>query len=201
MALDQVSAVRGTVRRTRPAWRSPSSFAATYLLAFAVGMLLLWRRGIDLNYDLLNYHLASAYLLLHPGLWEDVHPSGLQTYFSPFINVPTYLGLTRLGPIPWRIVLTAWQSLLWPILLTSFQRVLADERVPFALRRPSATTGLLVALAGFSPLLFSVLGTSFADLTLGVPAFVIFAAAMVGGMLLHGTFEVVGVRSSAREGS
>ena len=58
----------------------------------------------------------------------------------------------------------------------------------------SAMFGIGWGLSGLCP------GPAIADLTLGVPAFVIFAAAMVGGMLLHGTFEVVGVRSSAREG-
>ena len=58
----------------------------------------------------------------------------------------------------------------------------------------SAMFGVGWGLSGLCP------GPAIADLTLGVPAFVVFAVAMVGGMLLHGAFEAVGARSVAREG-
>lgn len=46
--------------------------------------------GTDSNWDLRNYHLYSAYALLHGRLGFDIAPAQLQTYYNPVANLYFY---------------------------------------------------------------------------------------------------------------
>lgn len=52
--------------------------------------------GADRTYDLLNYHFVNGYLALHPGV-QTIGASGIQGFFNPIIDVPTYLGYRYLS--------------------------------------------------------------------------------------------------------
>jgi len=61
-------------------------------LAFALTL------GLDSNWDLRNYHLYNPHALLH-GRVADIAPAQMQSFHSPFLDLPFYL-LTSLGAPP-----------------------------------------------------------------------------------------------------
>lgn len=66
--------------------------------------------GQDACWDLKNYHLYNAWAWLHGRPTTDLAPAGLQSYFSPYLDLP-YAWLA-LGPLKhWPRVLTAVQGL------------------------------------------------------------------------------------------
>jgi hypothetical protein len=67
------------------------AFAASRWIAPALFGLWSLARGVDANWDLLNYHLYNPFALLHGRLDVDIAPAGLQSYFNPLIDVPYYL--------------------------------------------------------------------------------------------------------------
>ncbi len=58
------------------------------VLVFAATSVI---EGTDRTYDLLNYHFVNGFLALHPG-YQDIGASGIQGFFNPLIDIPTYLG-------------------------------------------------------------------------------------------------------------
>ena len=80
------------VVRVRTALNRVATFEAPILvimvLVFAAISVL---EGTDRTYDLLNYHYVNGFLALHPG-YQDIGSSGIQGFFNPLIDVPTYLG-------------------------------------------------------------------------------------------------------------
>ncbi len=46
--------------------------------------------GLDVNWDLKNYHFYNAYAFLHSRLAFDIAPAQLQTYYNPLLDLPFY---------------------------------------------------------------------------------------------------------------
>jgi hypothetical protein len=72
---------------------------ACWLLPLLAGLLAL-AKGQDGNWDLRNYHLYNPWAWLNDRLTTDLAPAGLQSYFSPLIDVPYFLLIQWLpGPL------------------------------------------------------------------------------------------------------
>ena len=121
--------------------------------------------GTDRTYDLLNYHFVNGFLALHPGN-RNIAVSGIQGFFNPLIDAPTYLAYHLLSP---RAVLFGFglvQGLAFPVVY-KIARALDFGRIPSYF---AAGCGL------FSAISMSEMGFSLGDSTM-VPL-------ILGGLLL-----------------
>ncbi|HUV58420.1 MAG TPA: hypothetical protein VMV96_06430 [Acidimicrobiales bacterium] len=66
----------------------------TMVLIFAVTSVV---EGTDRTYDLLNYHFVNGFFALHPGN-HNIGVSGIQGFFNPLVDAPTYLAYHYLPP-------------------------------------------------------------------------------------------------------
>ncbi|MDO9277486.1 MAG: hypothetical protein Q7U05_02825 [Polaromonas sp.] len=141
--------------RVKPIWL----FVVTVgLIAFA----LVYQRGQDTNWDLLNYHYFSGYSLLNGNFANDIAPSGLPSFLNPVPNILAYLALSQ-WPFPVSVWLIAGVQLLALPLL-----VLIGRQLGAALGFTKITMAEFWALALclLAPLWWSELGTSFSDATM-----------------------------------
>lgn len=111
--------------------------------------------GTDRTYDLLNYHFANGFMALHPG-YQDIGASGIQGFFNPLIDIPTYLGYRYLSA---SVVLFGFgliQGLAFP-LIYKIARNLDFGRL---------TSYFAAACGTFSAISMSEMGFSLGDTTL-----------------------------------
>ena len=47
--------------------------------------------GQDLNWDLQNYHIYIPYLLLENRYDFDIMPAQIQTFYTPFLDIPFFI--------------------------------------------------------------------------------------------------------------
>lgn len=64
-----------------------------------IGLMVLFgfvslREGLDVNWDLKNYHLYNAYAFMNDRLGHDIAPAQMQTYFNPILDLPFYYLVT-----------------------------------------------------------------------------------------------------------
>jgi hypothetical protein len=132
---------------------------AAFVATSAVASVIL---GQDMNWDLLNYHFYDGYAALSGRLDRDIAPGGPQTYFNPLLDVLQYLGMRHLAPRVFGALLGALQGvnpvLIWAIVRTTL-----------------GTSGrwlavLAAVLAATGQNAVSLLGTSFGDTTVSLPA-------------------------------
>lgn len=147
------------------AWPFSLKLKPIWLLVVAVGLIafaFVYKRGQDINWDLLNYHYFTGYTLLNGNFKDDIAPSGLQSFLNPLPNVLAYLALSQL-PFPASVWMMAGVQLLTLPLL-----VLIGRQLGLALGFTKVTTAEFWALALclLAPLWWSELGTSFSDATL-----------------------------------
>jgi hypothetical protein len=76
--------------------RSSGEFIAL-LVALACGFYAL-TLGQDMNWDLLNYHLYNPYAFLNDRIEMDLAPAGLQSYFSPMLDIAYFFAISNLHP-------------------------------------------------------------------------------------------------------
>lgn len=134
-----------------------------YVGAVVLGIAWCALTGIDANYDRLNYHIPSAHTLLQGRLFEDVLVSSLQTYFSPVINLVSYVLARELGFFWSRYALVAIQALAWAFMAAAVWRVIVLELRP----EPAQAVVVGVAMAVLSlcaPVSYSILGATYTDL-------------------------------------
>ena len=113
--------------------------------------------GQDKNWDLLNYHLYNPYAFLNDRIETDLAPAGVQTYFSPMLDVLYFKAISLLGPKAVGFLLGFLQGLNYLLLFKIAERVLKDQ----AHRQAHA---LLLALAGVLTVGFlAELGTTMHD--------------------------------------
>jgi len=139
-----------------------------WLLAAAtigLGGASLWL-GQDFNWDLLNYHYYDGFAFLHGRLDRDIVPAGIQTYLPPLLHVFHYLGIAHLPPRLFGFLLGALHGLNIPLLFLLGRCVLLQTDP-----RPARTIALVAALLGaIGPAAVSMLGTSFGDNLVTIPA-------------------------------
>jgi len=145
-----------------------------YAGAVVVGIAVCAYTGIDANYDRLNYHIAPARRLLQGRIFDDVAISGIQTYFNPTINLLSYTLARELGFFWSRYALVAIHALAWAFLGAAVWRaILLEHKVKFP--QGLVVAAAMAVLSLCAPVSISVLGTTFADLTM---------AAMISAVLL-----------------
>ena len=134
-------------------------------LVLALGGLSLWL-GQDVNFDLLNYHYYDGYAFLHGRTFEDVAPAGSQSFQPPLVHSFHYLGIAHLPPRLFGFLLGAIHGLNLPLVFGLGLLVLsrADGAGATAL-------ALLAAVVGsVGPAAVSLLGTTFGDNLVSIPA-------------------------------
>ncbi len=124
-------------------------------------LLGLWSAllGVDANWDLYNYHLYNPYAFLDGRLARDLAPAGLQTYFSPLLDLSFYLPSRYLPTIVVAFAMGCLHGLVFLPLVSIARQVLAD--LPECARNRAA---LLLAIAGvLTGNFLSELGNSMGD--------------------------------------
>jgi hypothetical protein len=138
------------------------------LLAFAIlasGALSV-HFGQDLSYDQLQYHFYAGWSLVAGRLDRDIAPAGIGTYLNPVLHVPTYFGITHLPPRLLGFLLGAIHGLNAYLAYRLARLVLAEHQRGQGL---AAIAGLVAAVG---PSALGLLGTTFGDNLLSVPALV-----------------------------
>ncbi|MFA7383430.1 MAG: glycosyltransferase 87 family protein [Desulfurivibrionaceae bacterium] len=125
------------------------------------GLVFVYRRGLDINWDLLNYHYSTGYSLLQGSYLHDLAPAGLQSFLNPVPNILVFLALSKLAfpASAWAIALVQLLSL--PILVLIARQLGRD----LGLAKAGAAEFLALVLCLLAPLWWSELGTSFTDST------------------------------------
>ena len=117
----------------------------------------------DINWDLQNYHFYAAYAVLHGRLWEDLLPSGIQSYLNPLPYVHYYLLVNHLPPKWAAAGVGGLQGLSVALIYSLTSRIVLNENATLPWERFFfASLSTLVGVA--SPMLLSEVGTSFADI-------------------------------------
>jgi hypothetical protein len=146
-------------------WRWWKSEGAIGLGLVGLTMALALALGQDANWDLRNYHFYNPYGLLHSRFGIDVEPAGVQTYFTPALDLPFYVGVKvlQMRPVVISLWLAAFQGLnLW------FVYRLVRLAVPVG---PSlgVVAGLAAAVTGaFGAAFYSEIGATYGDSMLSV---------------------------------
>lgn len=144
--------------------RSAGLLALLGSLVLALGAFSL-HLGQDVNFDLLNYHYYVGYAFLHGRTFSDLAPAGSQSFQPPLLHAFHYLGIAHLPPRLFGFLLGALHGLNLPLVAALGLVVLgrSDPRAgPLAL--------LAAALAGAGPAAVSLVGTTFGDNLVSLPA-------------------------------
>ncbi len=143
----------------RPSGKEWATVATVALLASAAGSVAL---GPDANFDLLNYHFYDGFALLEGRLDRDLAPAGPATYFNPLLDALHYVAIRRLSPKAFAALFGAIQGtnvlLVWAV-----ARALLGPRGLWL-----APLAALLGATGQNAV--SLLGTTFGDNTVSIPA-------------------------------
>ena len=115
--------------------------------------------GQDYGWDLLNYHYASAQLLLSGRYDLNIAPSGAQSWFNPVAYVPAYLAITYLPPWVTSALFAIVGGLNAPLIYLIADRIGGD--LPERLRIRSGFICVAIGMSG--AVLFSEAGTTILD--------------------------------------
>ena len=107
-------------------------------LAFGAWSVLL---GQDRNWDLLNYHLYNPYAFLNDRIEVDLAPAGVQTFFSPVLDIAYFTAISHLSPKMVGFIIGFLQGLNFLLLYKIANRVLKHHE-------QSSVYSALLALAG-----------------------------------------------------
>jgi hypothetical protein len=134
-------------------------------------------RGQDMNWDQRNYHIATPYLLAHGTFWTSSVPSGVQTYFNPYVLQGEFLLLRLLPAFKAAIALAAFQSLAFMAAGICCALIARDygRRQSFVL----AALGFILCL--LAPMSLSESGTTFIDLVTATPIVAAYAVLLGRG--------------------
>src|SRR5258706_5765337 len=83
------------MRSVAARWKWPLALVACLV---AAGLRSV-HAGLDVNWDLRNYHFYNAYSFLNGRLGWDIAPAQLQTYYSPLLDLPFFF-LVEAMPSP-----------------------------------------------------------------------------------------------------
>lgn len=149
------------VPSARPgAWRATAYALA---LAFAIGWTL--ALGQDLHWDAFNYHVYLGFSALNDRMAVDFFAAGPPSYLNPYAFVPLYLMVASgWGAIELALAFAVVHAV---ALALVYEIALVGASGPRT-RQPQAYALLAMLLAALNPLLLQTLGTTFADLTVGV---------------------------------
>ncbi|MBS0452984.1 MAG: hypothetical protein JSS14_16940 [Proteobacteria bacterium] len=125
-----------------------------------------WYSGKDLNWDFLNYHLYGPYSLLEHRLGSDYFAGSFQAYLNPMGYIPLYLMVVGdWHPLLIGAALALLHSIAFALLWLITLRIL-PESTP----RRGLACFVAVFLSFLSPLQLAILGSSFLDSIVALPA-------------------------------
>lgn len=110
------------------------------LVALAFGFWSL-SLGQDKNWDLLNYHLYNPYAFFNDRIEFDLAPAGMQTFFSPMLDIIYFAAISHLSPRMVGFLLGFIHGLNFFLIYKIANRVLKEHA-------QSSIYALLLALAG-----------------------------------------------------
>jgi hypothetical protein len=131
-----------------------------WLLIGAVALfdlIFVYRRGVDTNWDLRNYHFYNGYALIHWRFDTDIAPAGQESYLNPIPCAFFYLLLSSV-PFPadaW--ILMALQLCSLPILVLICREI--DRESGHETSSPAGLLALCLCIA--APIWWSEQGTTF----------------------------------------
>lgn len=140
------------------------------LISWALCTYHAWTSGIDINFDLKNYHLYDVYALFHDRVSIDIAPATMHTWFNPLSQIPSYF-ITRYVDGRVGVVIYSFISSLNLLVIYLLTREIINEKIDLFNARFIAIMAMLCAF--FSPLFLSVIGTTFND---GLSAFFVLLA-------------------------
>jgi hypothetical protein len=170
--------------RGRPTagWRETALIVVGALAASAAMSVSL---GQDLNGDLLNYHLYNGYAFLHHRLDQDLAAAGpAVSFFNPLLDALHYAGMEHLTPKAFGALLGALQGLNTVLIWAIARAVLGGRGVWLA---PVAA---LLGVTGQNAV--SLLGTTFGDNTVSIPALAAVFVLLAGERPRPGRFALAG---------
>ena len=126
------------------------------------GALYAYHAGEDINWDWQNYHEYGGFALLHGGFDTDVAPGGFQSFLNPLVYVLPYLLRHGLAAPWWGVWLGALHGLNLALIYWVSRLLIGKEA-------GALPVIAAVAIAAFSPMTLSEVGTSFADITTALP--------------------------------
>jgi hypothetical protein len=131
-----------------------------WVLIGAVGLFALrfvYRSGVDINWDLRNYHYFFGYSLLHWRFDTDIAPAGMNSFYNPIPLAMFYLMLSLLPFPAYAWIIAALQLSSLPIVVLICREI--DRELGHETSSPAAWLALCLCLA--APLWWSELGTTF----------------------------------------
>lgn len=156
---------RADARLSPPARQRPrSADHALLALALLAGGTSSVLAGQDVSFDQLHYHYYLGWSLLAGRLDQDIAAAGIGTFLNPLIHALTYLGITHLPPRLFGFLLGAVHGLNVFLVYRIASRVLEGVRW----QRPLAALSAAAAFRG--PGAVSLLGTTFGDNLVSIPA-------------------------------
>lgn len=134
--------------------------ATINILGMGLVVILNLKNGLDMNWDLLNYHYYAGYSFLNDRLSFDIAPANIQGYFNPILNIPTYILIKYMSPEMVRPLVALMHGLVYPCVFALTYILLNDIEVRWKKYFISASTALV---AIFGPVFLNTSGTSFVD--------------------------------------
>jgi len=144
------------MRHMPPAVRSASGLAAAIVLAGLASIAL----RQDSSWDLMNYHYYNAWAFVHGRHGIDFAPAQLQSFYSPFLDLPFYAMVA--ADLPPRLIaflLAIPTGIAW----YCFARIAMAlfEPLPASVRRPAVLGALALGIT--APMAVSLIGTTMND--------------------------------------
>ncbi len=148
--------------------RLPPGGALETALLLLLACCISLGQGQDRNWDLLNYHLCNAFSILDGRFARDLYPVGLQSYFSPFLDIPYYLLSIRLLPGLPRVV-AFLAGVPFGLLIVVVLRI-ARIALPAATPAEAWLAPVATAIGVSGSATWSEIGTTFGDIPVTVVA-------------------------------
>jgi len=143
-----------------------TGYTATCVVA-AIGTTLVFafKRGQDVNWDQLNYHLSIPFLLSQGTFWDCIAPSGIQSYLNPLVLIPQYIVIRLLPPLAAVAAIGVAQAMAFVVAARICLRIAGPDLGEGGYA--GAFLGFVLCLA--SPMALSEAGTTIVDLITAVP--------------------------------
>lgn len=68
-------------------WADYGKQLLTYWIVPLLCALVSWQKGLDINWDVQNYHYYNAWAHLHDRYSIDLAPAGMQSFFNPLFDL------------------------------------------------------------------------------------------------------------------
>ena len=148
--------------RERLALSHAAEVALVWGSAAFASLVYLFKKGQDINWDQLNYHIYSVYSLINNRAELNIIPSQLQTWTNPFGNLLPYFLIRNMSPTIASAILAVTAALAVPLVYFLTKNILNRIESLSNLSRVIISSGAAIG-AFFAPTFLSEVGTSLND--------------------------------------